>query len=236
MKLEFHRAEERGVGEHGWLHTRFSFSFADYHNPERMGFGALRVFNDDIIDAGAGFPTHGHDNMEIVTIVLEGAIEHSDSTGGHGVIPAGDVQRMSAGSGVQHSEFNASKTEAVKVLQTWVFPKEQNIEPSYEQKTFDKKERKNKLQLVVSGYKEENTLYTHQNSRYYLGDLNTNTKVKHSLKSTEHGVYVFVINGKIKIGDKELNQRDAVGVSETDDFEIEALEKSELFLIEVPMV
>lgn len=236
MKLEIQRSEERGRGEHGWLHTRFSFSFADYYNPERLNFGALRVLNDDIIDAGAGFPTHGHDNMEIVTIVLEGAIEHKDSTGGHGIIPAGDVQRMSAGSGVQHSEFNASKTEPVKILQTWVFPKEQNIEPSYDQKTFKKEDRVNRLQLVVSGYKEKDTLYTHQNSRYYLGNLNADTKVKHSLKSTEHGVYVFVISGKIKVENKELNERDAMGISETDDFEIEAITNSEVLLIEVPMV
>ena len=236
MKLEVHRSEERGKAEHGWLHTRFSFSFADYHNPERMNFGALRDLNDDIIDAGAGFPTHPHDNMEIVTIVLEGAIEHKDSTGGHGIIPIGDIQRMSAGSGVQHSEFNASKTEPVKLLQIWVIPKEQNIEPSYEQKTFDKKDRKNKLQLVVSGYKEKDTLYTHQNSRYYLGTLGANVKVKHSFKSTKHGVYVFVISGKIRVGNEELSEKDAVGVTETSEFEIEALTKSEVLLIEVPMV
>lgn len=134
------------------------------------------------------------------------------------------------------TEFNASKTEPVKVLQTWVLPKEQNIELSYEQKTFNKKDRKNKLQLVVSGYNEKDTLYIHQNSRYYLGNLDANIKVKHSLKSTEHGVYVFVISGKIKIEDKELNERDAIGVTETNEFEIEVPGNSEVFLIEVPMV
>jgi len=155
LDIKIHKSDERGRAEHGWLHTRFSFSFADYYNPDRMDFGALRVLNDDIIDAGKGFGSHPHDNMEIVSIVLEGELEHKDNMGNHGVIPAGDVQRMSAGSGVVHSEFNASKEKEVKLLQIWIQTKEQNIKPSYEQKSFAKTDKKNKLVRIVSGSKKE---------------------------------------------------------------------------------
>ena len=136
MKIEVHKAEERGTSEHGWLHSKHSFSFADYYNPEKMGFGKLRVLNDDIVDPGQGFGTHHHDNMEIVSIVLEGSLEHKDNAGNHGVIKTGDIQRISAGSGITHSEYNHSKKEKVNFLQIWIETKEHNIKPSYEQKNF----------------------------------------------------------------------------------------------------
>ncbi len=230
--IDIQRANERGSAEHGWLHTHFSFSFGDYYNQDRMNFGALRVLNDDTIDGGAGFPMHPHANMEIVTIVLEGALKHSDSMGNKGNIPAGDVQRMSAGTGITHSEANASKTVQAKLLQIWVIPREQNIEPSYEQKSFDKKERKNKFQIIVSPTGKG--LHINQDAYFLLGEFDKGKEASYKLTSTEHGVYVFIIKGKVKINGEELNERDAAGITETEKIELKALSDSEVLLIEVP--
>ena len=223
MKINVQKSQERGTAEHDWLHSHFSFSFAEYYNPKKMGFGTLRVLNDDIIDAGSGFPTHPHDNMEIVTIVLEGALKHKDSMGNEGIIPKGDVQRMSAGTGVRHSEFNASQTEQAKLLQIWVYPKKRNIEPSYEQKTFLKKERKNKLQIIVSGFSENGAMKMNQDGKFVLCDLEKGKKASYSLKSTEQGLYVFVIKGKIKIATTELSERDTAEITEAEKVELNAL-------------
>jgi len=235
MKIEIQRTDERGTAEHDWLHTRFSFSFADYHNPNKMGFGKLRVLNDDFIDPAKGFGAHPHDNMEIVSIVLEGELKHTDNMGNEGVIPSGDVQRMSAGTGVIHSEFNRSMEKKVHLLQIWIFPKEKNITPSYEQKSFSGEDKKNKILTVVSGYKKKGALYIHQEAELLLGELDKNISVKHKLENEEHGVYVFVIDGKIKVGGTKLEKGDAAEIIEIKELEITALEESKVLVIEVPL-
>jgi redox-sensitive bicupin YhaK (pirin superfamily) len=236
MKIEIHPSSERGVAEHGWLHSKHSFSFADYYNPNRMGFGVLRVINEDIVEPGRGFGAHSHDNMEIVSIVLDGALEHKDSMGNHGIIPAGDIQRMSAGTGVTHSEFNHSKTDAVHFLQIWVYPRERNIKPSYEQRSFPPKLRKNKLLPVVSGIKSEGSVYIHQDAAFLIGSLDGGTAVSHRINSPEHGVYVFVIRGGINIGGKNLGDGDAAGITDTDVVKIKANRETDVLVIEVPYI
>ena len=228
MKIEVHRAEERGTAKHGWLHSKHSFSFADYYNPEKMGFGKLRVLNDDIVDPGQGFGTHHHDNMEIVSIVLEGSLEHKDNAGNHGVIKTGDIQRISAGSGITHSEYNHSKKEKVNFLQIWIETKEHNIKPSYEQKNF----KDNEFKLVISGNKKDNVLFINQNAFFSLGYLDD--KIEYKLKEKNNGVYIFVIKGNVSIEGKQLKDRDAIGISEVDKINIKAKD-SKILLIEVPM-
>jgi len=234
MKKVVHRADERGTAEHEWLHSKHSFSFADYYNPERMDFGKLRVLNDDIVEPGQGFGTHHHENMEIVSIVLDGALEHKDSTGNHGVIKKGEIQRISAGSGIMHSEYNHSKKEKVNFLQIWIYAKEQNIKPSYEQKNFNWK--KNELKLVVSGNKKDGALYIHQDAFFSLGNLDKNKTIEYNLKEKNNGVYIFVIKGNITVGDEKLKDRDAIGISKMDKLKIAANKNAEILLIEVPMI
>ncbi len=236
MKIEIHPSSERGVAEHGWLHSKHSFSFADYYNPNRMGFGVLRVINEDIVEPGRGFGAHSHDNMEIVSIVLDGALEHKDSMGNHGIIPAGDIQRMSAGTGVTHSEFNHSKTDVVHFLQIWVYPKERNIKPSYEQRSFPPELRKNKLLPVVSGIKSEGSVYIHQDAVFLIGSLDEGVTVSHGINSPNHGVYVFVIKGGINIDGKNLGDGDAVGITDTDVVKIKANRETDVLVIEVPYI
>ncbi len=236
MKIEIHPSSERGVAEHGWLHSKHSFSFAEYYNPNRMGFGVLRVINEDIVEPGRGFSAHSHDNMEIVSIVLDGALEHKDSMGNHGIIPAGDIQRMSAGTGVTHSEFNHSKTDVVHFLQIWVYPKERNIKPSYEQRSFPPELRKNKLLPVVSGIKSEGSVYIHQDAVFLIGSLDEGVTVSHGINSPNHGVYVFVIKGGINIDGKNLGDGDAVGITDTDVVKIKANKETDVLVIEVPLV
>ncbi|MBI2597726.1 MAG: pirin family protein [Candidatus Diapherotrites archaeon] len=235
MGINIHRSADRGVAEHGWLHSRFSFSFADYYNPERMGFGALRVLNDDIIEPAKGFGFHSHKNMEIVTIVLEGSLEHKDSMGNTGVIKVGEVQRMSAGTGVVHSEFNASKKETARLLQIWVYPKEQNIEPSYEQKSFQKKGFENKLQAIVSGNKKVGALYLHQNAEFLLGSFWTGKSFSHTLLGINNGLFVFLIEGKMQVEEEIIEKLDSAEISHAKKIEFYALEKSKALLIEVPL-
>lgn len=236
MKIIVHKSEERGHANHGWLDAHHTFSFASWYNPEQVHFGMLRVLNDDVVSPGNGFGRHPHDNMEIVTIPLEGALEHRDSMGNAGVIKNGEVQIMSAGTGIYHSEMNASKTEPVKVLQTWVFPKVKNIEPRYDQKAFTKQERMNKLQTVVSPDKEsKDTMWINQDCWYSLGTFDVEKEMNYKMHKDGNGVYIFVIEGKIKVGDKELGKRDGAGVWETDNVEIGVTPGTELLLIEVPM-
>ena len=235
MRITIHRAGERGKGEHGWLHTRYSFSFANYYNPKKMDFGALRVLNEDIVEQGKGFGSHGHDNMEIITIVLEGILRHEDSMGNKGLIPAGDVQRMSAGTGVIHSEYNHSKTEKVHLLQIWVIPNEQDINPEYEQQSFPKKDRKNKLQLIVSVKKDKNALHLHQDAYFYLASLEKGKGITYTVHKSGHGVYIFIIKGTLKIGNEVLKDSDAAEVTETREVTFIAEQPTEVLVIEVPL-
>ena len=228
MKKEIYEAEDRGKADHGWLQSRFSFSFADYHDPNKMGFGKLRVLNDDIIAPDKGFGMHQHDNMEIVTIILEGALEHEDSMGNKEILKKGEVQRISAGSGITHSEINASK-EKTKMLQIWIETKEQNIKPSYEQNKYEIKD--NEIKTIVSGKKQKNTLYIHQDAYFSIGKLNKNKSSEYKLKTKM--AYIFVIEGNVEIEKKQLSRRDAIGIKETDKINITAKEKSEFLIIEV---
>lgn len=235
MKSILFKAADRGSADYGWLKPNYYFSFAQYHNPEKVHFGLLRVLNDDFVAGGGGFPTHPHDNMEIVTIPFSGALQHKDSTGGNGVIKAGDIQIMSAGSGVQHSEFNASATDPVTLFQVWVFPKERNIKPRYDQRNFDTNDRQNKWQTVVSPLDSDQALWINQDARFALTNLDTGKEISYSTAFKENGVFLVVINGSVLVDGKQLNKRDALGISETDSFSIAASADAELLAIEIPM-
>jgi redox-sensitive bicupin YhaK (pirin superfamily) len=235
MKTIIHKAGERGHADHGWLNAHHSFSFANWHNPERVHFGMLRVLNDDIVAPGMGFGMHPHNDMEIITIILEGALQHKDNMGNGSVIKPGDVQVMSAGTGVVHSEFNPSKTEATNLFQLWIFPKENNIQPRYDQKTFDVNDRKNKVQVVASGFKLNGELYIHQDAALCMASIDASNKITYTPLKQGNGVYLMVVNGKVKIAGNELERRDAIGIREMDSFDIEASENSEVLIVEVPM-
>lgn len=235
MKTDLYKAADRGSADYGWLKPNYYFSFSQYHNPKRIHFGLLRVLNDDFVAGGGGFPTHPHDNMEIVTIPFTGALQHKDSTGGQGVIKAGDVQIMSAGSGVQHSEFNASATEPVTLFQIWIFPKERNITPRYDQRTFDINERINKWQTVVSPVEADNALWINQNAKFSLTKLEAGKSVTYTNGFANNGVFLVNINGNATVADIALGKRDAVGISEAESFTVTATEDTELLAIEVPM-
>ncbi|GAB4128819.1 MAG: pirin family protein [Raineya sp.] len=234
MKKILHLASERGSANFGWLETYHSFSFGHYYNPNRIHFGALRVLNDDTIAGGTGFNTHPHDNMEIVTIPLEGDLAHKDSTGRAEIIRQNDVQIMSAGKGIFHSEKNANVDKAVKLLQIWVFPKEKNIEPRYEQKSFPPESYRNQLKTVVAPDNAE-AVWINQDAYFSLGNIDSDFQTQYALKKQGNGVYVFLIEGKIEINGQELSRRDALGIWETNFIEIKSLEKSNVLLIEVPM-
>lgn len=235
MRTKLFKAADRGSADYGWLKPNYYFSFAQYHNPGKVHFGMLRVLNDDFIAGGGAFPTHPHDNMEIVTIPFSGAIQHKDSTGGQGIIKAGDIQIMSAGTGVQHSEANASATEPITLFQVWVFPKERNITPRYDQKTFDINERINKWQIIVSPIAADNGLWINQDARFALTKLETGVSVDYTNAFKGNGVFLVVINGSVNINGQQLNKRDALGIEDTDMFSITTIEEAELLVIEVPM-
>ncbi|MAN26384.1 MULTISPECIES: pirin family protein [Mesonia] len=237
MKQVFHPASSRGSANFGWLKANYSFSFANYFNPNRLQFGALRVLNDDIIAGGMGFGTHPHQNMEIITIPLEGALQHKDSMGNEGVIHEGEVQVMSAGTGVEHSEFNASKTERANTLQIWVFTEKENVEPRYDQKKFTPEDRKNKFLTVVSPKDDNNgnALWVHQQTYFNLGNFESGEKITYNLHKEGHGAYIFLISGELKIGEQMLGEKDAMGVWETNGIDIEVTQEAKVLLIEVPM-
>jgi hypothetical protein len=235
MKKIIYRSEDRGKANYGWLDTKYSFSFANYYNPKMMNFGMLRVLNDDTVVPAMGFGTHPHDNMEIITLILEGALEHKDSMGTGSVIYKDEVQVMSAGSGITHSEFNPSDKDAVKLFQIWIFPKEKNIKPRYDQKSFPISERKNKLIPAVSGLNKEGSLYIHQDAEINIGNFEKGKKVNYQTSNPANGAYVFVIDGRLKIGDEELFKRDALGISEIKNFDLETIEDSNFLIIDVPM-
>lgn len=235
MKTVLHKANTRGHANHGWLDSHHTFSFANYYDESRIHFGALRVLNDDIVQGGMGFGTHPHDNMEIVSIPLKGALEHRDNTGRHEIIKTNDVQIMSAGSGIAHSEYNASKTELVNFLQIWVFPKVRNIPPRYDQKTFRPEDRLNKIQTVVSPEKENGSIFINQDAWFSVGTLAGDFKSDYVIRRPGNGVYAFVIEGNVTVGGQELAKRDGLGVWETETLPIQANTNAELLLIEVPM-
>ena len=235
MKTILHKADTRGRANHGWLDSHHTFSFAGYHEPARVHFGMLRVLNDDIVKGGRGFGQHPHDNMEIISIPLKGSLEHGDNTGGHGIIQSGEVQIMSAGSGLEHSEKNASAQEEVNFLQIWVFPKERNITPRYDQKAFSAEDRQNKFQTVVSPEKNSGGLWINQDAWFHLGNLQKNSATEYAVKKTGNGVYAFIIEGDVTINGQKLNKRDGFGVWDTDRITITAENDAEVLLIEVPM-
>lgn len=236
MNTIFHPANDRGHVNFGWLDSHHSFSFGHWYDPQKVQFGALRVLNDDIVTGGGGFGTHPHDNMEIVSIPLEGALAHKDSTGTDGIIQTGDVQIMSAGSGIRHSEYNQSATDTVNFLQIWVFPKVQNIKPRYEQKNYDLAGRNNKWQVVVSPLAEEGGVWINQDARFSLADLSAGTSLDYTNRFSGNGAYVFVLDGSLTIGDSTLGKKDALGISGTDQFTVKAATDSKVLVIEVPMV
>lgn len=235
MQKIVHKANTRGHANHGWLNSYHSFSFAGYHNPERVHFGLLRVLNDDTVAPGMGFGQHPHDNMEIVSIPLKGALQHKDTTGRDAIIQSGDVQIMSAGSGLMHSEFNHSKTEEVQFLQIWVFPKERNITPRYDQKTFTPEERKNKWQLVVSPDKNDSSIWINQDAFFSLSNLQAGIELDYSLKNKTNGVYIFLLEGSVEIASEKLSRRDAIGLWETGLVRIKSTADSQVLLMEIPM-
>lgn len=234
VNYEFHEANTRGLANHGWLVSRHSFSFANYYNPERVSFGALRVLNDDIVHPGKGFGTHPHENMEIISIPLSGSLAHKDSTGTEQEIKTGEVQVMSAGSGIFHSEYNYSKTEEVNFLQLWIMPDKMNIAPRYEQRDFSKNLESNELVTVVSPEDKE-ALWINQKAEISMGYLKVGQTHKHSIKYEGNGIYAFLIDGKVKINDVQLQRRDAVGFQSSDELSIEILEDAHLLLIEIPI-
>jgi quercetin 2,3-dioxygenase len=235
MKTLYYPASARGHVNFGWLDSYHSFSFGNWYDPEKVHFGALRVLNDDVVKEGRGFDTHPHDNMEIVSIPLKGALAHKDSTGTEEIIYSGDVQIMSAGSGIRHSEYNGSHYDPVNFLQIWVFPKQQNIKPRHEQKKFDQEDRKGKWQVVVSPDVAEGGVWINQDARMSLTKLQAGKEISYSPAFKGNGVYFFVLEGSVTIDGKELGKRDALGVWEMDIVSVQAGVDAEILAIEVPM-
>lgn len=231
-----HKADTRGHANHGWLDTYHTFSFAGYYNPRRMNFGVLRVLNDDHVEAGMGFGTHPHDNMEIISIPLEGDLEHRDSMGNVAVIKNGDIQVMSAGTGIRHSEYNKNKDAAVKFLQIWVFPNKHNVQPRYDQITLDVKDRHNKLQQIVSPTPGDDGVWIHQDAWFHMGIFEKDFETAYEIKKNGNGLYAFILKGSFIVDGNTLNTRDGIGISETDKISIKSLAPdSEILLMDVPM-
>jgi len=230
-----HKANTRGHADHGWLNAYHSFSFASWYNPERVQFGALRVLNDDTIAAGMGFGTHPHDNMEIITIPLEGDLAHKDSMGNTETIKSGDIQVMSAGTGVKHSEFNPNADQRTKLLQIWVYPNKQNVEPRYQQITLNPEDRKNKLQQILSPNANDSGVWIHQDAWFYLGKFDKGVSATYNFKKEGNGVYAFILSGTITINGQELETRDGFGIWNTNSFDIKATSDAEFLLMEIPM-
>lgn len=235
MKTIYHPAASRGYADHGWLKSNHTFSFANYHNRDRMNFGVLRVINDDQVAGGEGFGIHPHNDMEIISIPLEGDLEHRDSMGNGGIIRKGDIQVMSAGTGVTHSEFNANADRPIKFLQIWVFPREKGVEPRYGQMHIADYAKPGDFQQIVSPYPEDAGMWINQDSWFHLADFGAGVKKTYELKKLGNGVYLFLISGEAKVGDQILHQRDGYGIWDTESFLLEATEKAEILLMEVPM-
>ncbi|MEW2919993.1 pirin family protein [Muricauda sp. ANG21] len=235
MKTVLHKAGTRGHANHGWLNSHHTFSFAGYQNPERMHFGVLRVLNDDQVDAGRGFGTHPHDNMEIISIPLEGDLEHKDSMGNAATIKEGDVQVMSAGTGIQHSEYNKNTDKKVKFLQIWVFPNKRNVEPRYNQISIRDIAKKNAFYQVLSPNPDDDGVWIHQDAWFHLGSFDAGSTDSYSIKKEGNGVYAFILEGDVEISGQKLEKRDGFGLWETDTFDFKSLSDSRVLLMEVPM-
>ena len=236
MKYTVHKADSRGVANHGWLKSHHSFSFAHYYNPDRIHFGALRVLNDDEVAAGRGFGTHSHDNMEIISIPLEGNLVHKDSMGNSTTIRKGEIQVMSAGTGVAHSEFNGSNSEPVKFLQIWVIPNAQNVKPRYDQVELSELVKENEFSQILSPNPEDKGVWIHQNAWFHYGKFTSRQLSEYNLQSGRNGVYVFVLEGGCRIGQETLGRRDAIAIEDAEAINLEVNENSEILLMEVPML
>jgi len=235
MEKVIHRANSRGHANHGWLKANHSFSFASWYDPSRINFGAIRVLNDDIIAPGAGFPTHPHDNMEIITIPLSGILEHKDSMGNVAQIKTGEVQVMSAGTGVTHSEYNGSQTEELKLFQIWLFPNKKDVTPRYDELKLSLEDRKNKFQQILSPSPEDDGVWIHQEAWMHMISMDPDKQSEYNLKLNSNGVYIMVVSGSVEIDGELLNDRDAIGVSQVDTVVLKAINNAEVLLIEVPM-
>ncbi len=235
MKTTLHKSQTRGYADHGWLKSHHTFSFANYYNPERMNFGVLRVLNDDTVASGMGFGTHPHRDMEIISIPLEGDLEHKDSLGTSTVIRKGEIQVMSAGTGVMHSEYNKNKDEKVKFLQIWIVPNKKNVTPRYDQIDIEKEKKINDFQQILSPNPEDEGVWIHQDAWFHMARFEKEFSKTYSLKKNGNGVYVFVLSGRVRVGDIELSARDGLGIEVVNSFTMEVLEKSEILLMEVPM-
>jgi redox-sensitive bicupin YhaK (pirin superfamily) len=235
MNTILHQANTRGHANHGWLDSHHSFSFANYHNPERMHFGVLRVLNDDQVSAGMGFGTHPHDNMEIISIPLEGDLEHKDSMGNLAVIKEGDVQIMSAGAGIMHNEYNRNKEKAVKFLQIWVFPNKKNVEPRYDQISIKNIEKKNEFYQILSPSQEDQGVWLYQDAWFHLGKFDAGKQTRYSINKKGNGVYVFVLDGEVEIEGQQLGKRDGFGIWDIDSFNFKSNSNARVLLLEVPM-
>lgn len=234
----FHPADSRGKADHGWLKSFHTFSFARYYNPERMNFGALRVLNDDYVEGGKGFGEHPHDNMEIISIPLKGSLKHQDSMENVAVISDGEMQVMSAGTGIYHQENNNSSKEAVQFLQIWIYPNVLNVKPRYDQIVLDKKDRHNQFQEILSPYPgdpEKKGVWIYQKAWFSISDFDKGMNREYRIHSEGNGVYAFVLKGSLKIEDQVLNTRDGFGIWDVESFSVESLENSEFLLMEVPM-
>jgi redox-sensitive bicupin YhaK (pirin superfamily) len=235
MKVILHKANSRGHADHGWLNAYHSFSFASWYNSERIQFGMLRVLNDDTVAAGMGFGTHPHDNMEIITIPLEGDLAHKDSMGNESTIKTGDVQVMSAGTGIQHSEFNPNADQQTKLFQIWLFPKYRNVEPRYQQITLDVAKQKNNFAQILSPNTNEEGVWIYQDAWFYLSDFDKDFSKKLTLKKEGSGFYIMNIAGEIEVNGKKLEKRDAIGIEKTNEIEIKANTNAKFLVMEIPM-
>ena len=235
MNSVLHKANTRGHANHGWLDSHHTFSFANYHNPDRMHFGVLRVLNDDHVAASKGFGTHPHDNMEIISIPLSGDLEHKDSMGNTAVIKQGDVQIMSAGTGIFHSEYNKNSDQPVKFLQIWIFPNQKNVEPRYDQITIDSGKLKNQFYQILSPNPNDEGVWAHQNAWFHLGTFEKGNKQQYTIKDKSNGIYIFVLEGDVNVNGQPLNKRDGYGVWNTSNLNFESITPSKVLLMEVPM-
>ncbi len=235
MNSVIHKAETRGLANHGWLNSRHTFSFANYHNPERMHFGVLRVLNDDQVQAGQGFGTHPHDNMEIISIPLEGDLEHKDSMGNLAVIREGDVQILSAGTGITHSEYNKNSSKEVKFLQIWIFPHTKNVTPRYDQISIRDIEKENEFYQVLSPNKDDQGVWINQDAWFHIGKFEKGHAAEYTLKKEGNGVYAFILDGDVEINNEKLSKRDGIGIWNTASINVTASENARILLMEVPM-
>ena len=235
MNKTLHKADTRGVAEHGWLSSRHTFSFAEYHDPERMRFGLLRVLNDDVMQPRMGFGTHPHENMEIVSIPLAGELRHQDSMGNTQIIKAGEVQIMSAGTGITHSEYNGSDSETVNFLQIWVFPEDRDLEPRYDQKLFSADERQGRLQNIVSPDESDSGVWVNQQAWFWLGNFKAGQSDTYAIKRSGNGAYFFVLEGVVTVAGEQLERRDGIGVEGTATVDVEATEDCQLLVMDVPV-